>query len=46
MHADSEETIRAINLFDSRITDLTVGDVGILAHGFEEKANWGSHWGS
>lgn len=41
MHADSEETIRAINLFDSRITDLTVGDVGILAHGFEEKSQLG-----
>ena len=41
MHADGEESIRAINLFDSRITDLTTDDVGILAHGFEEKSNLG-----
>ena len=41
MHADGEETIRAINLFDSRITDLTADDVGIMAHGFEEKSQLG-----
>lgn len=41
MHADGEESIRAINLFDSRITDLTTDDVGILAHRFEEKSNLG-----
>lgn len=41
MHADGEDSIRAINLFDSRITDLTTDDVGILAHGFEEKSNLG-----
>lgn len=41
MHAEGEETIRAINLFDSRITNLTVHDIGILNHGFEEKSNLG-----
>lgn len=41
MHADDGEIIRAINLFDSRITDLTVGDVGVMAHGFEEKSQLG-----
>lgn len=41
MHADGEETIRAINLFDSRITDLTADDVGIMTHSFEEKSQLG-----
>lgn len=41
MHAEEEESIRAINLFDSRITDLTSDDVRILAHGFEQKSQLG-----
>lgn len=41
MHADGAETIRAINLFDSRITDLTADDVGIMTHSFEEKSQLG-----
>ncbi len=36
LHADGAESIHAINVFDSRISDLTAADVQAIGHDFEK----------
>lgn len=36
LHSPVEEKINAINMFDSKVADLTVEDVRVIAHDFEE----------